>query len=824
MKRSKMKKLFLYSMIFCAAILASCNKDKVDNPGIAGDPIVNEKTPLVNETIFINDNPSVNVEKVSEFPIANETYSTKSASMMRLDADNAARPDLQANDYRFKLVAQEKTMTISYDFGDGKGVQPINVQASHVKITDNYAFVSYNIQSRWDNQIKDNIGGLVVYRYTIVNGPRLETVSLDMEAVTSIELPNAQINVVDFDGNKLYIAGASGNGAKFFGENSNRGEQDRAFLLVMELLPNMKFDKDKAPVIKQLTSFQATSLCKQKNGNIYVTTGDGTEGSKGGLYIFDDNNYNQVNFIEKQYARSVSIDEGNVYLMLSNPASIYKYDLNGNGGQTPIYDAEKAIQPDAKSEMTVGMNYLFVAQNEEGMAMLFKNGDVNETLGAPYSEKPVCTDCVDTYDWDCWCPEDDVTNSVWLNSDLKLNSDGGTVNNNLLLLANGRQGLYWYDITKAVHHEQLGDDKDYIASASTNAIQFGDQRGSANYVTAKGNLIFLANGLGGLKVLYVGFNAGPEPPVIPPISVTACNKFMDFIFGSTDFVTPLFPETQSVFRSNAHEIISQLFQWGDTKGMRDLKQAKEAVLDYIEITENNTPLFITYMSEGAGWSNALGYFVIPASITKNPVDEWNYWNTKVKPNMTTGSKEPYVLRDEFTNDTKGGIIFKYIRDVKSGGHMAAKNTYRIGDGEGNPNSGTLFSKGERVVLFMCPDGWSAQNNRVQVTFSKGTTNQIFFMHKYFNQILGIPYSSLYEDFKFCQINSFYSGDCRNMVLCIEDWHMVGTDVDFNDIIFAVSDNLQGDPVSRFVAPKWAVGAKEEGNPEIVLTENILNPK
>ena len=810
-----MKRHFLYVTVFCVAILAGCKKDKGDNDS----PEIIGKVPLVNETIFINDNPSVNVEKVNVFPEANETYSTKSASMVKSDAEDPARPDLQATDYRFKIVAQEKTMTISYDFGEGKGVQPYTVQASHVKITDGYAFVSYNIQSRWDDQLKDNIGGLVVYKYTIVNGPQLETVSLDMEAVTSIELPKAQINAVDFDGNKLYIAGASGNGAKFFGDNSDRGEQDRAFLLVMELLPNMKFDKDKTPVIKQLTSFQATSLRKQPNGNVYITTGDGTEGSRGGLYIFDANN-NQINFIQKEYARSVDFDENNVYLMLSSPASVYKYDLGGgNAGQDPIYNTGEAIQPDAKSEMTVGKNYLFVAKNEEGLAMLFTDGDVNETLGAPNNEKPACSDCVNTYSWDCWCPEDDVTNSVWLDSDQKLNSAGNPVNNDLLLLANGRQGLYWYDITKAVNHEQLGDDKDYIASSGTNAIQFGDERGSANYVTAKGNLIFLANGLGGLKVLYVGFNAGPEPPVVPPISVTACNTFMNFIFGSADFLTPLFPETANVFRNGADDIIKQLFQWGDTKGVRNLQQAKEAVLDYIEITEDNTPLFITYMLEGAGWGNSLGYFVIPKNIAKDKDVEWNYWNSTVKSSMYTGSREPYALKDEFTN---GGIIFKYIRDVSKGGHMASKNTYRIGSGEANLTGGTLFNKGDRVVLFMCPDGWSAQNNRVQVTFSKGTTKQIFFMHKYFNQKLDIPYSSLYEDFKYCQMNSFYSGDCRNMVLCIEDWHMNGTDADFNDIIFAVSDNLKGDPISRFVAPKWAVGAKNDGNPEIVLTEDIFN--
>ena len=99
------------------------------------------------------------------------------------------------------------------------------------------------------------------------------------------------------------------------------------------------------------------------------------------------------------------------------------------------------------------------------------------------------------------------------------------------------------------------------------------------------------------------------------------------------------------------------------------------------------------------------------------------------------------------------------------------------------------------------------------------------MHQYFNITTNIPYSTAYrkgsDTFAGVQINSFYSADCKSMVLCIEDWHATGTDVDFNDIIFSVSDNLINSEVTNFVVPMWAVGKKDNGELEIMPSSDIL---
>ena len=772
-----MKKTFLFSMFLSAALFIGCNRENLDQEYVAPKE---PPTELMGGAIIINHHPNVDIDRKNSFPEGRETSSTKVGAKSIEDGEQ-----LRVNDYRFKLVSQMGTLHVK------KNDKTYEAQASHVKIlpeeNGGYAFVSYNHKNT------PNIGGLVVYKYTITGEQNLEEVAVDIEPVTSIETYYTQINAVDFDGQKLYIAGATDN-PSILGFK----REDPAFFMVMELDANKKFKPVDPRAIVQLTSYQTTSI-RYYDNRIYITTGDGTGKSPGGLYIYDANDYKLVNTIlGKQHARSVDTDENGIYLMQANHARITKYNLDGSGEKEIYNKTGEATQKDAKSEILAWGDYLFVSQNETGLRMLFNsNGEVNESLDAPNKD----AECVGS-DPNCWYAEEDVTNSVSMNSDLKKTSNGKTVQSDLLLLANGRQGLYWYDIVK----DQSG--KDRIVAGNNNSIL--KETGSANFVASKGNIVFVADGLGGLKVLYIGFNAGKEPPV----AGDGCTDFMSYLYNGTSQASTLLPAGNSVFRANAHRITKQLFQF-DLDGAYNVKAAADATLNYIDI-KNETELFITYIHEGAGWKNALGYFVIPAdaNIDKDPVAEYNYWNTKIKPTMYTTKGSVNILNDEFTN---GGIIFKYIRDVDKGGHMKTGNTYQIG------SAGKKFKTGDRIVIFMCPDGWNSQNNRVEVTFDAGTSKQIFFMHKYFNEITNIPYATSYGDFNNVQMNSFYSADCRSMALCIEDWHITGTDVDFNDIIFSISDNLSHQEVSSFELPVWTIGEKIEGHSElnIVRTDEIL---
>ena len=789
-----MKRVFFISLILFGVILTGCREDKEKTPlpDPPTDPIVEPVQPINQPTpvkagmlLFDGLNAKKNViHEEDVFPIASESYFVSPIKKSGLKMASYELPEeCSDNGYRFKLVAELEAIIVNLE---GK---PVEVQATHVKIDDKFAYVSYNLRE------EPNIGGLAVYEYTVKYGTLDEaTVDVNPDPVDQIRMPYAQINAIDIDDSKLYLAGATDHPEDFFGKSER---EDRAFLMVLELNADGTFKAhttQEEPVVKQLTSYQATSIRKYKD-KIYVTVGDGTDGPPnwnnlmdGGLFVYDANNYKFITFIlGLVHARSVDVDDDYVYLYQANHARVSKYSHNdlSKNGKIPLYeDIDEAMQRDAKSEMMVWKNYLFVAENESGLRMLFKDGKLNQAIRPP------------NFGSDDWSSEKHVTNSMSMNSDPKKDADGKYVQSDLLLVANGEQGISWYDITKPINNP---NGKDWIYSSSTNKVL--DGKGSANYVTSRGNVVFVADGMGGLKVLFIGFNSGEAPP---PDGV-GCDEFMGYVYNGEDNVSPLFPETYSVFRESAHPIVKQLFQ------LPTREEAASVVLNYIEIT-NATSLYITYHTEGAGYNNALGYFVIPADVPKDDKAEYEYWDKFIKPDMTTTSRN--VLKDEY-------IIFNYVREEGDrNGTLIPGGRYEIGNGR-------IFQPGERVVLFMCPDGWKPQNNRVEVTYTSNIYYQINFMHKYFNKVTNINYSPIYsagsDSFAGVQFNSFYSADCKSMVLLIEDNHSANSDVDFNDVILSITDNRDGEAIKSFVAPKWAVGKdKDNGDLYILPIEKILN--
>ena len=473
-----MKRFSLILMIFTITWLTGCEREK---PKTIDNPIIVIDGKLDDGSIIIDNHPEVDINNsLNEMLDASST--TISGSRMRMGVkasdDNT---DLKANDYLFKLVAEMSTLKLS----DG-----YEVQATDVKIDGDYAFVSYNDEG------PAHRGGVVVYRYTITPGT-LETVKVDVEIVAGMQLPKAELSALEYYNGKLYMIGASSEPS--FGYNENEDGWNYAFLLVMELNANKTFNMNATPKIIKLTSFQGTSICVS-NDKIYVTTGDGTNGTKGGLYILKTTDYSLVNFIEgKDHARSVVVDDANVYLMQAEPARITKYDLKGDD-ETPVYPPvynlnsnepgnefsyvyeNEALQQEAKSEILSWGSYLFVAMNESGLRMLTKDdGNVNQALERPGEDK-----------------DKHVTNSACMNTDKKKDINGKEVQSNLLLLANGEKGVYWFDVVK----DTYGNDR--IVANEANSI-LGKPGLSTNFISSRGNIVFVANGLGGLKVLYLGF-------------------------------------------------------------------------------------------------------------------------------------------------------------------------------------------------------------------------------------------------------------------------------------------------------------------------------
>ena len=722
-----MKRVLLIIMVFCTGFLAGCNKD---NNGVP--PEGSEAISLMDGSIIIDHHPDVRITSLSDFPLGKSTSTTSFSSAGRKrtgihkKAADGQGNELRGNNYRFKRVAEMSTLTISGG----------EVQATHVKISDDgYAFVTYNDQG------DAHRGGVVVYKYTIHDGT-LDDVTVDVKAISSMTMAHAELSAIDYNNGKLYMTGASSEPK--FGYDEDVDGYDYAFFMVMELNADKTF-KEVAPVIKKLTSFQGTSI-RFANNRIYITTGDGANDTNGGLYIYSATDYSRVKFIEnKDNVRSADVDANNVYLMQAEPARVTKYNLDGNGEDAIYVTDDESLQHHAKSEILVWDNYVFVAENESGLRMLNKEtGAVNESLDRPGESA-----------------EKHVTNSVHLNSDPKKDGSGKFVESNLLFLANGEKGIYWYDVMKD------GNGGDRIVPCNSNSIL--DEDGlSANFITSKGNIVFVADGLGGLKVLYIGFNKVDEPPV-----GDGCDKFMLYTFNGEDT-----PEGKSVFRPEAPYWITTLFS--------DVA----VVPNYIEV-KNSTELYITYLFEGAGWHNSLGYFVIPATVPKNDADEIQYYKTVIEPVLCKKISTDVVLNNDY-------IIFRDIADKSRGGSLQAPNMYRIGNG--------TFNAGDRVVLFVVPNGWSSQNDRVEYYYE----DEMFFTHTGLNldKDTGVgEFPPQFGDFT-GQYNTFFSADCKSIVVFFEDNHNADSDTDYNDMIFSITDNLTGDDIINLVLPKWAIGLSE----------------
>ena len=476
-----MKKFFMiFSILLTVVLITGCQKDIKDNEPAKIDED-NSKFVLLDGAIVIDNSPDITVTR------HNEELNSVSSSVAMKRMENAP----VANDYLFTLVGGIGTWTIESHV----------VQASHVKFSegsadDGFVFVSYNYKG------EHNIGGVAIFRYAISYLPNGK-VEVDVKPHSRMLTPLAQVNAIDLDGNKLYVAGASVDPRLGYNEE----EDDPAFFMVMELDANNQFAPVNPEAIRKLGSFQATSI-KYTPAHIYVTTGDAAMQTKGGLYIYEaSGNYGFLEFIGKPNARSVDADENNVFLMQSEHARITRFNLDGSAEHTVYEGIHQAVQQNAKSETIVWEDLLFVAMNESGVLILDKQtGAWRGSIDAPG------TDGID-----------EVTNSLSMNADIKRSKDGEYVRTKLLLLANGGKGVYWYEIW-----DDAPSGSSVILTPEDNSILGGDRR-STNYVASRGNLAFVADGLGGLNVLYIEV----VEPYIPPPPPTATVRFMGLVDEKT---------------------------------------------------------------------------------------------------------------------------------------------------------------------------------------------------------------------------------------------------------------------------------------------------
>jgi len=611
-----MKNIGLTSLVlFTAFTLFSCQKDSlpVDNP---------EDDYILKGNLLVNSNPSLLAARIRYINEIVPIVDSEASSGLK-STDAFPEIDLTKN-YAFKLMAEV----------DPPVYEDNTLQATHVTIRDDYAFVTYNTRGpQWQ-------GGIEIFDVSDLKNPVL---------ISSAILANTDVSAVDYADGKIYVVGATG-------DFEEKGFVSPAFMEVISLDASMAFDKVDA--IIDISSYAGTDI-KVAAGQIFTTSG-----STGDLTIFDAA-YAIEGTEAISDARSVDANSARLYVLQGQEGRVNVFDLS-DANHVETYNVGGANTPESKSEIAVSDEYIFAALNEGGLSMLNLDGSLKQSLPKPPTP-PGSTD------------EKHVTNSVSLNGDL-------------VLIGNGESGIHVGGLI-----EEKNDSLWMLG-----AMNFGEAQ-SANFVESKDNVIFVATGLGGLKILSISIDEGVPDDIEP---TDPCETLMANI-------SELFPE-----RVDVRNVHNDLFS--DTAHLN------------IHVTEE-TPVYVSFIDEGAGWRNTFGYYTYPADNPPQSID-----------------------------DLEMQIVFPNVSKVGEGGGLDYGDRVLLGEGS--------FPAGTVIGFYIVAQGWK-----------NGLTVDGVYTH-YTDKLFNIDQAQ--------QSTLFVSSDCDDIVLTFEDIKVnsESCDHDFNDIILTIKDS------------------------------------
>lgn len=284
----------------------------------------------------------------------------------------------------------------------------------------------------------------------------------------------------------------------------------------------------------------------------------------------------------------------------------------------------------------------------------------------------------------------------------KYSTNSLSLNDNLLFVANGEAGIVWYDI----------EDNSLVEPIFNSTLEKEGE--SCNFVKSEGSIVFVASGKGGLKILYKDQN--DDYPVVVE-DTKACTEFLGDVVS-------LFPEGKNVYQNE------------------QTRSLLENTLEYIEVTENYTDIYVSFIRSITSATNSLGYYVLEENETINSIED-------LKKKLLNSS----CIKDNL-------IIIPNIKTQKEG------SVYKINN---------HFMKGQKVVLFVVNGGWNPNMSCVQPS---SDLDNVITMSREMH----------------C---SFYSDKCNSIVLLYEDWWK-NSDMDMNDLIFSISDNKEQKPITKLV--------------------------
>jgi len=313
------------------------------------------------------------------------------------------------------------------------------LQANSVAIRGRYAYVSYNLRG------ESFLGAIDVFDIDDPDEPRLvsEAIFLDSD-----------IHSLTFAGGKVYAVQVTGDPsfdtpAAIESLTVNNGK------LVIE--ENVKLD---------VPSFAGTSAVASGN-RVYVASGN-----TGGLTVFDRNNLELADQIELHDARWVDVEGNRVVVVQGTPGQISVFNKNGLALLNSFPFSGAGI-PESKSTVQVLGGKALIAAGTGGLQVLrIKTGEVVGTVPVP---------TVPGLD-----PSVVVTNAV---------SAGGR----LVFISNGEAGVYLAEVSE--EFQETGSE-DPLEITLLGKLRF-DNLQSVNHVAYEDEMLFVAAGLGGLKIVKV---------------------------------------------------------------------------------------------------------------------------------------------------------------------------------------------------------------------------------------------------------------------------------------------------------------------------------
>lgn len=413
------------------------------------------------------------------------------------------------------------------------------------------------------------------------------------------------------------------------------------------------------------------------NNYLYITSGK----THGGTVVLNKNSLSTIDHESYSDAKYVAVNgtsngSGVVSLVTGDNASIKVATVRGNLSSTS-YDIGSIFHQNVvetyrgKSTMEfspMNNNHLYIAKGKDGIAMVdIRNGSIlNESKGTML---------------------------------VVGNTNGISTDGDYIYAANGSDGI------SIAPHPSSGEEIMPFFH-----WDMDEDDASANYIIADGEWVFVAKGGGGFKILrkrvkdeyktITTYNNMGTPDGMEE-DIEVCSELLPNIYAN------VLPEQQ-----NAMTAHPEYFQ----NTVKDLRISEE------------TELYLTFIDEGAGYKNVLGYYTYQEGSEPTNVDQLD----KI-------------------------VIFPNASAENSGGELVRGNTMRL--------LGT-FEPGTVIGFFVIANGW--RNGSI--------TDGYYTQHTDINFNLSGRQQSII----------FYDRTCNSTVIAFEDITVPNGDNDFNDAIFEIT--------------------------------------